>query len=68
MFAAGVGSSPTLSQLSTHLKENWFADNLLSGLLGAAISALYPLLVTKGMVLMSTLVILLPLTACGELV
>jgi hypothetical protein len=67
-FAAGVGSSPTLSIVMNQLSENWFLGNLFAGVLGAAISILLPRLFTKGLVLMSTIIIIMSLGACGELV
>lgn len=66
-YATGIGSSPLLSEIQTHLTTNWFLGSLTSGFIGAALSDWLVSLKLKGMVLMRT-IILLSLVACGELV
>jgi hypothetical protein len=66
--ATGVGSIPALSSLAIQFQANWFLGSLTAGLLGASVSNLFSLLPKKGVVLMNTLIIMLSLVACGELV
>jgi uncharacterized membrane protein len=68
MFAAVVGSSPTLSRLTNQPKENWFIGALVAGLISTALPIVLPLVFVKGLMLMSIVVIMLSLAACGELV
>jgi hypothetical protein len=66
LFAAVAGSSPVLSLLSNHLKDNWFLGALIAGIISMAISVIIPLLFVKGLVLMSIITISLSLAACGR--
>ncbi|MEK3985091.1 hypothetical protein MHB77_17105 [Paenibacillus sp. FSL K6-3166] len=67
LCAAGVGSIPSLSYAMLHLQNNWFLGNLFAGLTSTSVAILASL-PKKGMVLMSSIIILLSLVACGELV
>ncbi|MBB3113407.1 hypothetical protein FHS18_005519 [Paenibacillus phyllosphaerae] len=57
-----------LFKFAIRVLENPMLNGLIAGLQSAAISYLLLLVFTKGLVLMSIIVILLSLVACGELV
>jgi hypothetical protein len=66
MCVTGIGAIPILSSLASLLLSNAYLGSLFSGLVGAAVAVILSLVSKKGMVLMSALIILLTLVACGE--